>query len=79
MSQNKTGVKLFYPDEKPEQLSRYDEYVTGLTTEESGFASRQAQEIILPSTASRPALGPIQPHIHWVRGAGFLLGGKTDH
>jgi hypothetical protein len=33
------------------------------------FDSRQGQDISLNSTESRPALGPTQPPIQWVRGA----------
>jgi hypothetical protein len=41
----------------------------GWTTEESGFDSRQWQEIFLYATASRRALGPTQPPIQWAPGA----------
>jgi hypothetical protein len=29
-------------------------------------------EMFLFSTASKPALGPIQPHVHWIRGGGLF-------
>jgi hypothetical protein len=37
-------------------------------TEELEFDSRQRQEIFPYFTASKPALGPIQPPIQWVLG-----------
>jgi hypothetical protein len=40
-----------------------------------GFESRQRLRIFLFSTSSRPALGPTQPPIQWVRGV-FSLGIK---
>jgi hypothetical protein len=52
-------------------------------TEEYGFESRQAQELILFSTVSTPVLGLTQPRIQWVPGALCLdskqLGPKTGH
>jgi hypothetical protein len=47
------------------------DYATGWTTEESGSDSRQEHEIILFSTAFRPALGPTQAPIRRVPGALF--------
>jgi hypothetical protein len=38
---------------------------TGYGLEDRGFYSRQAQEVVLYPTASRPALGPIQPSVQW--------------
>jgi hypothetical protein len=37
-----------------------------------GFESRQGLGIFLFTTASRPALGPIQSSIQWVAGGSFL-------
>jgi hypothetical protein len=42
--------------------------VTELRVGRSGFDSRQEMGIFLFPTASRPALGPTQPHIQWVPG-----------
>jgi hypothetical protein len=42
-------------------------YSDGLRSERPGFDSRHCK-IFLFSTASRPALGPTQPPIQWVRG-----------
>jgi hypothetical protein len=39
---------------------------TGYGAGRPGFDSRQGQEIILYSTASRPALGTTQPPVEWV-------------
>jgi hypothetical protein len=48
-----------------------------------GFESRQGLGIFLFTTASRQALGPIQPPIRWVPGALSLglkrLGREGDH
>jgi hypothetical protein len=46
-------------------LSRYSD---GLWAGRPRFDSRQVQEILLSSTASRSALGPTQPPIQWVPG-----------
>ena len=43
-----------------------------LRTGRSGTESRWGRDI---SQSSRPALGPTQPHIHWV--PGLLSGGKA--
>jgi hypothetical protein len=43
--------------------------VTGCTAEGSEFRSTLVQDFFLPSTSSRPALGPTQPHTQWVLGA----------
>jgi hypothetical protein len=40
--------------------------VTGWIVRESGFDSRNVNEISLFCTASRPALGPTQPPTQWV-------------
>jgi hypothetical protein len=49
----------------------------GWTIGESGFDSRQGQEIFLFSIMSRPALGPTQPPAQWVL-AVFSLGVKRQ-
>jgi hypothetical protein len=53
----------------------------GLRTERSGrsgFESRWGLGIFLFATASRPALGPNQPHIQWVSGV-KRPGRQYDH
>jgi len=48
-----------------------------------GFDSRRSLGILLFTTASKTALGPIHPHIQWVPGALTLgvkrLGREADH
>jgi hypothetical protein len=48
----------------------------GYGLDDRGFESRQGMGIFLFTTASRPALRPIQPPIQWVPGA-LSLGGKA--
>jgi hypothetical protein len=43
---------------EPRELSHYSDWTTALTAMQSGFDSRQVQEIILFSAVFRPALGP---------------------
>jgi hypothetical protein len=43
-------------------------YSDGLWAARPGFNSRQRQDVLLFSTASRPARGPTQPPIRWVPG-----------
>jgi hypothetical protein len=55
----------------------------GYGLDDRGFGSRQGLGTFLFTTASRPALGPIQPPVQWVPGA-LSLGVKqpsseTDH
>jgi hypothetical protein len=52
-------------------LNRYND---GIRAERRGFDSREGKEISLLSTASRPALGPTQSPIQWVRGGSFPRG-----
>jgi hypothetical protein len=52
------------------------QYSDGLRAEWLGFDSWQGQKVFLYSTASRSALGLIQPPIKCVPGA-LTLGGKT--
>jgi hypothetical protein len=40
-------------------------YATGRTSEESGFDSRQRQQIYLVFTVFRLVLGPTQPLVYW--------------
>jgi hypothetical protein len=54
----------------PEKVSRYSD---GLRAGRPGFYSRQRQETFLCCIASRPALWPTQPPVHWVPGT-FCLG-----
>jgi hypothetical protein len=58
-------------------------YSDGLRAGRPGFDSRQAHEIFLLSTASRPTLGPTQPPIKGVSEAFYLgvkrPGGEADH
>jgi hypothetical protein len=55
----------------------------GLWAGRPGFESRQAQELFLYSTGSRPALGPTQPPIQYVTSALSLgvkrPGSEADH
>jgi hypothetical protein len=44
-------------------------YSDGLRAGRPGRDSRQGQDIVLFFTASRPALGPTHPPVHWVPGA----------
>jgi hypothetical protein len=46
-------------------------YSDGLRAGLPGCDSRQGQDIVLFFTASRPALGPTHPRIHWVPEASF--------
>jgi len=48
---------------------------TRLQAGQSGFDSQQGCGIFFFTTAFRPALGPTQPLIQWVRG-GHLIGVK---
>jgi hypothetical protein len=48
------------------QLSRYSGYTGEVPTGESDFDSSRGQTFL--STASKPAVGHIQPPIQWVRG-----------
>jgi hypothetical protein len=68
---------------EPELLSRYSDEAMIWNAEESGFDSRQEQEIFLFSIMFRPALGPTQPPIQWISGAlspGVeRLGREPDH
>jgi hypothetical protein len=52
-------------------------------TDDRGFESRQWLFIFLLTTSSKPALGPTQPHIHWVPGTLSLgvkqPGREADH
>jgi hypothetical protein len=43
-------------------------YAAGLGLDDRGFESQQEVGIFLFTTASKPALKPIQPPIQWVRG-----------
>jgi hypothetical protein len=57
--------------------------VLGYRLDDWGFESQQGLGILLFTTMSRPALGPIQPPIQWVPGALSLgvkwLGCEADH
>jgi hypothetical protein len=50
------------------ELGSFGRYSDELGAGRPGFDSWQGQEIFLFSTASRPALGSNQPHIHGYRG-----------
>jgi hypothetical protein len=52
-----------------QQDAEIHRYSDGLSAGRQGFDSRQGQKIVLLLTAYKPALGPIQPPIHWVPGA----------
>jgi hypothetical protein len=66
-----------------ETLGIYSDYAMGWTIGVLGFDSRQGLGIFLFTTASRTALGTIQPPIQWVPGALSLwverLRREADH
>jgi hypothetical protein len=50
------------------QLSRYNEWATGWTTEDLRFDSRKGKHIFFFSITSGLVLGPTQPPLKWVSG-----------
>jgi hypothetical protein len=54
-------VKIY--GEKPAEISGIE---LGYGLDDQGFESRQGLGILFFTTASRPALGPIQPSIQWL-------------
>jgi hypothetical protein len=65
LSVTKNFVLITDLQEEQGYLSRYSDR---LLAGQPKFCFRQGQQIVLLSTASRPALRPIQPPIHWVPG-----------
>jgi hypothetical protein len=67
-----SGSSLYYREPGKLRIT-----ALGYGLDDRGFGYLEGLGIFLFTTASRPALGPIQPPIQWVRWV-LSLGGKAD-
>ena len=74
---------IIFSVRKPNQCSRYTDYVAGCTSEESRYNSRPPCDRQLSSKTPKQALQPNLPPIQWAPGSGSLgvkrPGRETDY